>query len=518
MLSQIDKQQIREVLRTVLAICGVFLACRFTRWFAVVAVLLYGVKTASTQQLGRALACYVLFPLLVVMNPYVCSIGGMGQMFLKLGFMVMTLMLVASAQKRKGNESVPMAGLWAYLGVSIFSSAIGYAPLISFMKLVNFAMFLIGLGIGIRNLHTRPKDLMYLRRFFLAIAVVVILGSLFMAFFMPGAAYFRSMGNIINVYGMEAANDFARTEMGMGLLCGITNQSQCLAPLSAVTMIWVLCDMMFVEKRLSKLHLALLIASFPLVYMTRSRCALLASGVGLATVSLYCFRYLPAGPRLKKALKGMFSGLVFVIVVVCVVAEIKDQRITRLIRKTDDVRGDDRSLLEAATMSRRGLVDMSLRDFKRNPVFGTGFQVMENFQWIYRPNQIVWSAQVEKGVLPVMILGEAGLAGLAVFIVFLAMFYGVCTTRRYVVTAGLFTVYLTTNLGEATFFSTGGAGGILWVMAIVGGYTIDMIVLYEKKYKQGLGAGSWPMAAPPPPIWVRRQIGRERESAKWKRT
>ena len=42
------------------------------------------------------------------------------------------------------------------------------------------------------------------------------------------------------------------------------------------------------------------------------------------------------------------------------------------------------------------------------------------------------------------------------------------------VTASLFTVLLATNMGEATFFSPGGAGGLLWTISIIGGYCIDM--------------------------------------------
>lgn len=483
MLSQIDRQRIREVLQAVLIICAVFAACKLTKGFAVIGVLLYAIQAAATQKLGKALACYVLFPLLVVMNPYICSIGGMGQAFLKIGFMIQTGMLVLAAGQRHGNDALPMTGLWAYLVVSCFSSVFGYAPMISFLKLVNFSMFLFGLGFGLRNIHQRPKDLMFLRRFLLAIAVIIIFGSLVMAFVFPGIGYFQLTGRIADTYGLAQANAYARSGMDFGLLAGITNQSQCLAPLTAVTMTWVLCDMMFVEKRVSKLHLALFVAAVPLVYMTRSRCALLSAVVGFLSVSMFCFRYLSVGPRLKMALRGIFSGFVILVIAVAAIAELKDHRVSRLIRKTDDIAGDDRSLATAFTESRQGLMAESLKDFKKNPFLGTGFQVEERFQYIYEPTEIVWSAPIEKGVLPVMILGEAGILGAVVFVVFVVSFYGVCMKKRYAVTGGLFTVYLASNLGEATFFSTGGAGGILWIMALVGGFAIDMIVKYDRQLK-----------------------------------
>lgn len=497
MLSQIDRQRIREVLQTVLIICAVFAACKFTKGIAVVGLVLYAVNMAATQQLGKALACYVLFPLLVVMNPYICSIGSIGMAGLKIGFMVMTFMLVLAAGQRRGNEALPMTGLWAYLVVSCFSSVFGYAPMISFLKLVNFSMFLIGLGFGLRNIHQKPKELMFLRRFLLAIATIIIFGSLMTAFLFPGIGYFQSTGRIADTYGVAQANEFARTSMGFGLLAGITNQSQCLAPLTAVTMTWVLCDMMFIEKRVSKLHLALFLAAVPLVYLTRSRCALLASVVGFFSVSMFCFRYLSVSPMLKKTLRGIFSGIVFLVMIAALIAEVKDHRVSRLVRKTDDLQGDDRSLVTAVTSSRQGLIQESLYDFRQNPLIGKGFQVAECFQYIYGPMQIVWSAPIEKGVLPIMILGEAGILGAVVFFVFLVTFYGVCMSRKYAVTGGLFTVYLASNLGEATFFSTGGAGGILWIMALVGGFTIDMIVKHERQLKKM--EGGYGMMPPPPP-------------------
>ncbi len=50
------------------------------------------------------------------------------------------------------------------------------------------------------------------------------------------------------------------------------------------------------------------------------------------------------------------------------------------------------------------------------------------------------------------------------------------------VTAALFTVLLATNMGEATFFSPGGSGGVLWTISIIGGYCIDMQLAGERKY------------------------------------
>ena len=147
-----------------------------------------------------------------------------------------------------------------------------------------------------------------------------------------------------------------------------------------------------------------------------------------------------------------------------------------------------RSLSEAVTSSRQGLIDESMYDFRRNPMLGSGFQVAEyTAEQVARSGSgLVISAPIEKGVLPVMVLGETGVIGAVVFAIFLISFYTTSCSRRLYVTAALFTVLLATNMGEATFFSPGGGGGVLWTISIIGGYCIDMQLARERKSREYL--------------------------------
>lgn len=90
----------------------------------------------------------------------------------------------------------------------------------------------------------------------------------------------------------------------------------------------------------------------------------------------------------------------------------------------------------------------------------------------------IFSAPVEKSIVPLMILGETGIVGAVVFIIFLIVFYGTCKRKCYFVTASLFTVYLATNMAEATIFSPSGPGGVLWMICVSGGFVIDMLVKF----------------------------------------
>ena len=163
------------------------------------------------------------------------------------------------------------------------------------------------------------------------------------------------------------------------------------------------------------------------------------------------------------------------------VAQIKSGTMNEWLRKTNDTSVDRRSIVEALTESRQGLMTYCLWEFQRSPIIGSGFQVAEYTRdQMKRTRGLVISASVEKGVLPVMVLGETGILGEICFLFFLVAFFMICARRRFFVTITMFSVYLTTNMGEATFFSPGGGGGIMWMVCVVGGFTIDTTILYRR--------------------------------------
>ena len=140
---------------------------------------------------------------------------------------------------------------------------------------------------------------------------------------------------------------------------------------------------------------------------------------------------------------------------------------------------------EALTASRMGKIEENLVDFKKNPLLGMGFQVNGCLRYNLRGVKgLILSAPIEKSVLPVMVLGETGIVGGVVFAAFLLVFYGTCVTRRYFCTLALMSVFLVTNMSEATFFSPGGIGGTMWVMCAGGGFTLDMIILNRRRYER----------------------------------
>jgi hypothetical protein len=454
-------------------ILSIFL-CRVTQGYFAAVLAFLGFFWAITNKQDKAVACYMLFPFLVIMNPFILPKVGICGLALRLGPFAMTGALFLSGSRRKGRHTIPLGTISLYLVVASISSMDGYAPLISYLKIINFIVLIVGLWFGLKNMDYNPEGAINIRCFLLAMACVLIGGSLLTLFF-PAIGYLTSVSHFAHQnpdVSMEELELIVKAR-GVRLFAGMSNHSQCLAVLMPCTLAWVACDMLFVERRVSLLHLGLLVCGMPLIYMTRSRIAFLAAAVATVLIYFWCLNRVQIPSKIKSAFRLGMSMMILMVIVFGIYKESTDQTVSQWLRKTHDVSSDQRSMGEAFTSSRMGLIEESMRDFDLNPLFGKGFQVAEYMEgW----NEIRISAPIEKGVLPVMIIGETGIVGAIAFVIFLFSFYYGCVHKKLVITMSLFTVMLACNMAEASFFSPGGAGGILWIVCVAGGFVLDTLV------------------------------------------
>ncbi len=458
--------------------------CRITGGYFSVALVALGVHWVITRQYGKALACYAFFPFLVVVNPFIVPKPAVMVWALRLGPLIIGMLLVALAMNRRGEHRLPLGTMLIYLICVALSSCAGWAPKISFLKLINFIFFFLGFWIGTQNLQDFPKETEFVRIFILSLAVLTVFGSICTLPF-PAIAYPLDiqMAEVFRKEGAEAAAAYFRSRgSGMTLFAGITFHSQTLGPLLSCLFVLVLADALFIECKVTKLHLLLLAAMPILLFMTRSRTAFLSFVVGSAMVLWYAASRIRMEFVLRARVKNLAKAGCALMLLGLVVAEASNKVVTRWVLKTDDTRYDDRSLTEAVTSTRMGLVELSMEEFRMNPLFGMGFQVNHESRELYGNNAgLVLSAPVEKGLLPLMVLGESGIVGTIAFLVFICSFYATCHRRKYMVTIATFTTFLATNLGEATFFSPGGGGGIEWMLTAVGGFCLDTLILFRNK-------------------------------------
>ena len=505
----IYKKSAQLLLLTVAAIA----LCNVTGGYFTPVIALAGVLCAFANKLGWALVVFVLMPFFVILNPLVLPkdnpVVGYSLRFAPL---LIGMILAMRGASRQGRHRLPFFFMIPFLLAAMISSVDGWAPTISFMKILNFAIFLFGIWFGTQNLQHRPDDVFLLRSFLLTLSALLVFGSIVVMPF-PSVAYATSLRYAMAEGGSELANYTFRELQAKGaqtLFCGITNHSQTLAPLLVCALIWTLCDMLFVERRFRWGHVLLLGFTLPLLYMTRSRVALVSLVFASCVVIFYTARKIQLPPAVRRRLgHGMLlSG--GAVVLLAVVSQIQSGAMNEWIRKTNDVSADRRTLGEALTESRKNLMEYSLWEFRRSPLIGSGFQVAEYTQDTLRwAKGLVISASIEKGILPLMVLGETGILGASLFLVFLLSFFVVCSQRQYYITISMFSVFLMTNMGEATFFSPGGIGGILWMVCVVGGFTLDTLLLYRKKILDAWQQMGIQVAAP---MWemVEDRSGRKR--------
>ena len=467
-----------DVLKAVLIISAILVLCKVTGGGMAILVAVAGAGYAMQRKAGELAICYMMFPVFTSFNRVIVGLNSVFLMTSRLGnlFLISAMMLTGAGFHGRVRERLPILWLFAYCIVACVSSIGGWMPLISFLKLTQYVFFLTGLLFVTRILQQSDLGLYKLRCAFMAVAVIFILGSA-IAHFIPSIGYSMNL-SYLQGYGYDIIADEMVESESMVLFNGMTEHSQMLAPVLSMMSAWVICDMLLVEKRMTMLHGGLLAITPVMLYMSRSRGGLLEL---VAIIAMSMFVCVPRA-RLAKAVKSKLSTIMFAIVAVLsiamIVGQIRTGAISRWLRKTDDVHADTRSLKEAFTGSRQRLIESNLNDFRQNPLLGTGFQVTKGMDRAYRAGRITFfTASVEKGVTPYVVLGETGIIGAIVFAIFLVSFYSTCVKRRYLALMTMFTCMFVANLADSTFFSPGGTGGFLWISSCIGGFGIDLIAI-----------------------------------------
>lgn len=480
----------KESIRYLIFYCISVGLTRYLGGVAIGGLIVFALFCIMNRKLADGIATLVIVTFMIECNHLIVPLSTYGcGVALRFGVMVVSIALALRGRSRLGGLRLPLGMIVPYLAVSCISSVTGYAPLASYLKIVQFIVFISGIWYGVQNLDKDYGQLLRLRATFLALAAFVIIGSAVLIPF-PGISTLNGMQTAMLTKDIEEVNLQMKEMLATDpdamqpLFCGITAQSQVMAPLGGCLFAWLLFDMLVVERRFRKLYLLLMSIDLVLIRMTSSR----SGFVTLLTAMLFAYAYLPKHITLPLSVKsrlnqGMAIALVFLFAIIAV-SEVRHSGLTSWIRKTGDVKSDKRSFFEAFTSSRQGLVDKSWDDFRKNPIFGMGFQVNEDSpKHVQKAKFLPLSVPIEKGVTPVMILGESGIVGTIVFIAFLCSFYSECRRKRFYVTIAMFTVMFATNMGEATFFSVGGLGGNLWLLCVMGGFIVDS---YQKIFDRDI--------------------------------
>ncbi|HEY5552399.1 MAG TPA: hypothetical protein VIK52_10955, partial [Opitutaceae bacterium] len=136
-------------------------------------------------------------------------------------------------------------------------------------------------------------------------------------------------------------------------------------------------------------------------------------------------------------------------------------------------------VLEAYRESRGGLMEISLANFRANPVFGIGFG-RNSWEAQGYANQnsdggllSLAFAPTEKGQIATAVLEETGIIGFLAFLLMIGAFVLFFSRQANVYGLGMFVCALGLNMGEMNLFSMGGLGMLEWLFIAFAGMLAD---------------------------------------------
>jgi len=372
-------------------------------------------------------------------------------LFVGLGFLMMTQI----AGRRQSPILTPLIGLMSYVAYMAFVSAMGWSPIISYLKLFLFVSIFLGYyAIAMRS-FSRDMDIRKLRAMILAVACYFILGSIVAARF--GWAY-MSFEELVDV-----------PTDGTSLFKGMACHSNSFGGVLCVFALVLLTDMLFAVQRPDPLYIANIVVAVFFIARTGSRTSM-GSFVLAVCFALYCFMK-------KRVVKNAWRGRVVRWALIAValagayvlVSSSGREKMMRFVVKN---RNEDAAVVvtkENILSTRQGKIDEGMENWRKSPLFGNGFQVSEDMTGFKVSSlRSILSAPVEKSVWFTAVLEEGGVIGFGLFCLFLVTVFPTLIRRKAYIGATMLFSLFCANFGEFTFFSLSGAGGMQWGMVFVG--------------------------------------------------
>jgi len=374
---------------------------------------------------------------------------------------VMAVMLMTKlAGIRHSRLVTPFMGMFVYIVFMAISSAQGWNPLISYLKLFLFSSCFFAYYSVANTVIVDPRsDVQKIRSVYLSFACFMLIGSVFL---IP----FPEIANMSSQAVVETINAGANIT---SLFCGMTFHSQALGPLVAVLFVLILGDMIFSVRKPDKLMIILLCCCPILIYKTSSRTAM---GTMLAGGGFLLWQFMLAKHMNTRWRSKVFSVSLLLIVLASALLLCTSsgrQSVTKYMLKSGGYEGQATVSMDELVTTRQGLMDSAMDNFREKPLLGNGFQVSEDLigagsgGW-----RSVLTAPVEKGVWMTAILEEGGVTGFAIFVVFVVVAIVLLRKRGAYISAALLLTIVVLNLGEFTMFSMSGIGGCYWALCFVG--------------------------------------------------
>lgn len=352
-------------------------------------------------------------------------------------------------------EITPLLSLMPYLLFMAATAQVGWAPIISYLKLILFAFgFFAFYGVATKLANGR-MDTGQLRVMMLSIAIFIVFGSILT---LP----FPSIGYM----GMSEVEERQINEV-VSLFKGVTCHSQALGPIVGMLGTMIFADWVFSVQKKDWLYAALFICCPILIYMTSSRTAMGSFLAGLCFVAYFATKSKFVKRSIRSNVIMIAIALVMVIAVGLLSSSVMRGKFVNFITKSRS--GDQTLSTEDITSTRQGKWDECIYNWKNSPIIGNGFQVTEEQKYKKIDGvKDVLSAPIEKSTWIYAILEEGGIVGMILFCSFVLISLTLMIGRKAYISAALLFQFLVINLGEFGFFAMSAEGGMFWCMVFIG--------------------------------------------------
>lgn len=410
---------------------------------------------------GLLFWCLLATTVLTMTNPNIAPKGSVFSIVNRLIYLLIGgIMVLQVVGQRASKLMTPLLAILPYVVYMAIVSSVGWQPLISYLKLTLFTIiFFAFYSVSSSTISRQQLNVTQLRSTFLCFATFLIVGSVCLISF-PGIATMSAEFYILRGLPVPEGS----------LFMGMTLHSQALGPIVAVLSVMLLADLLFSVKKWDKLYLLLLALSPILIYKTGSRTAMGTYVAGLFFVTLVFMHARGVGAKWKgKALSalfliGMIGGLAFM-----ATPSMRQSAVQFIFKSRGAEVAKESRTIENLVSSRQGKFDIAMANFHESPWIGNGFQVsVEQKDMRIDSWKQLLSAPIEKGVWVTAVLEEGGVFGMVLFCLFLLIAFYCLLSRQAFIGAAVLFVFITSNLGEFTFFSMSAGGGLMWSMVFLG--------------------------------------------------
>lgn len=445
---------LKAILKYLAIIIVTCLVCKFTGGTGFVMVVPFALAALFMQRVDK-LAFWIV---LIAASPIINSFFLPKDMVYSLIFRALMAVIgvygsLLFLSRGTSKFISPVFGLLLYLFYMILPSSLGWAPMISFLKLTLFIFFFMACAYTANEMIANQRmEMRAFRDIILAFAFFFVFGSILVYPF-PEISL------------MNIAELLEKGSVVTSLYKGMTIHSQTLGMVIAFWVVFLYADLIYHIKRADKLYITLLLCGLFLVYRTSTRTAMGTAVICIMISSWYMMKMRGIGAKWRsKVISGLMIFLALCCVGVLLLPGLRNSVVKFAMKYADDSANAMQFDAEQALSTRSFLVERQLENFHKKPTIGWGFQVSEEVAEMAKyADGLILTAPVEKGVWVTAILEEGGVCGEIIYCLYMISALVILVKRKAYMGATIFWAIQISNLGEFTMFSMSGVGGTWYV-------------------------------------------------------